>query len=78
MRCYTGATIVVVKCFPADGPPPGAIYPTVICRFVQLQLSQQRDPPHTTCIFVIAFTMRNIADEDFANTCNLAGMQTHT
>ena len=33
---------------PADCPSPGAIYPAVIGRFVQLGLAQQRDLPHTT------------------------------
>ena len=44
VQCYTDAAIVVVKCFPADGPPLGAIYPSVIGRFVQLHLSQKQGP----------------------------------
>ena len=49
MRCYTGAAtdeMFLILSSPADGPRPGAIYPTVIGRFVQLQLAQQRDLSH--------------------------------
>ena len=50
-------TNVPLTISPTVSPPLGAIYPTVIGRFVQLQLGQQRDLSHTTRQSAIHITL---------------------